>query len=153
MKLLQSKDTWLGLFFALSGGWAYNQSQGFDPTSRAYPMLLSSLIITLGIIFMFQAIKNRNNNAESIREMMTKIRGPFCIIALMSAWVAILSIGVGYLLSSFIVVFIILNFIGDGNKVYCLRITPIIVSSVFILFRIIFDVPLPLNEITEIFLM
>ena len=153
MQLLQSKDTWLGLFLTLSGGWMYNQSMGFDSTSRTYPMLLSALILALGLIFIFQVVRNRDSHSESVKEMVAKIRGPFFIIALMSAWVASISFGVGYLLSSLLSVFFILMFIGEGNKMYCIKTTAIIVSSVCLLFSIIFDVPLPLNEVTEQILM
>jgi len=149
MQPLQSKDTWLGLFLMLSGGWSYSQSQGFDSTSRTYPMLLSVLVIVLGLIFFFQALKKNNSNQENIREMIIKIRGPFFIIGLISGWVVLLSFGVGYLFSSLFSVFLILMFIGDGNKIYSIRITTLIVFSIFILFGIIFDVPLPLNVLTE----
>ncbi|PJC86844.1 hypothetical protein CSW98_07570 [Vibrio sp. HA2012] len=153
MQPLQSKDIWLGLFLMLCGGWSYGQSQGFDSTSRAYPMLLSALIIILGLSFIIQAMKNKSKKQENIKEILVKIRGPFLIIGLMCIWVTFLSLNVGYLLSSLISVFLILIFISEKNKVNNIKITTLIVFSVFILFGVIFDVPLPLNTLTEHFLM
>lgn len=153
MRRLNAKDTWLGLSLLLGGIWSYYQSQGFDQTSRDYPMLLSGIISALGGLFIISAFRTHQIKGEEIGALLVRIRGPLLIVAMMCGWVSLLSVGLGYLFSSLLAVFLILAFIGDNNKSHNMGISALIVSAIFILFSVIFDVPLPSNLLAESILM
>ncbi len=149
MQILKSKDGWLGLALVVYGGWSYMQSQGFDEVSRAYPMFLSAAILLIGLLFCIKTVLNKNEYQETLSALLVRIRGPFLLVLIIGCWALLMSIGLGYLVSSLLAVFLILSFISDANKARHAYVATIIVASVFILFDVIFDVPLPLDALTE----
>jgi len=149
MNVLVKSDFWLGIIVFLGSFWAYLQCQGFDEHSSGYPSFLALVHIALGLCLILKAIKDASDMSDSLKRLFLEMRGPIIVAVILMGWGGLLMLGLGYLLSSAIMLPVVLYALGyKGTKRLALT-TVSIVGAVFILFYILFEVPLPLHPVVE----
>ncbi len=149
MRIWIKTDFWLGLIVCGGGIFAYIESLKFDEWSGHYPQFLSFIHILIGIGLIFNAVRAVADTSDSITLCFAEVRGPLIIALLLIGWVVLINIGVGYLFSSFIMMPLTLYALGYHNLKRMALGALSISLSVFVLFYVIFDVPLPINPILE----
>ncbi|PID43146.1 MAG: hypothetical protein CR981_02150 [Proteobacteria bacterium] len=149
MSVITKTDFWLSLLVLSGGIWAFFQSRLFDDASRSYPLFLSALFILLGLALLFKTIKDSDNQLQSITYLYSRVSGPLLVALLLVVWVLLLMMNIGYLLSSIIILLPVLWLLGYRNITFILIMAAGVVAVIFILFWILFDIPLPLNPFLE----
>ena len=152
MRIWIKTDFWLGLIVCGGGIFAYIESLKFDEWSGHYPQFLSFIHIVIGIGLIFKAIRAVADTPYSITHFFAEVKGPLLIALLLIGWSVLINVGVGYLFSSFIMMPMTLYALGYHNFKRMALGALSISLSVFILFYVIFDVPLPVNPILERFI-
>lgn len=149
MKILGKTDFWLGITILASGIWVFNQSRGFDETSKGYPLFLSIITILLGAGIAIQTFKQKDEGKNSIEWLYHRMKGSLLIVALFVIWTILLSTKTGYLLASILTLMPVLYLLGYKKISHLVLSTFGIVAVVFTLFYLIFEVPLPLNPFIQ----
>ncbi len=149
MSILIKADLWLGIIVSGVGLWAYLQSRGFDEYSGTYPQFLSFLHILIGVGLILKALRKTADEANSIRQLFEEVRGPLVVALLLVGWGLLLQFEVGYLFSSVLVMPLILYALGYRGTKRIIFGSVSIVFVIFLLFYVIFDVPLPLHNAVE----
>ncbi len=142
-------DFWLSLLVLTGGVWAFFQSRLFDDSSRSYPLFLSLLFIFLGLALLINTLKDSDGNLQKLEYLFAKVSGPLLVAMLLVVWGLLLMMNVGYLVSSILVLPPILWLLGYRNFKFILVTAVGVVAVVFILFWVLFDIPLPLNTVIE----
>ena len=149
MNILIKSDFWLGFIVLVGGFWTYCQSTGFDRYSDQYPQFLSVVHIVLGLGLILNALREREDRSDSLKRLFEEMRGPLMVASIFLGWGGLLLLSTGYLLSSLIMLPAVLYALGYQKPRQLIFVTTCIVAVVFILFYVIFEVPLPLNTLLE----
>ena len=149
MKLLVKSDFWLGILILGGGFWAYFQSRGFDEHSSGYPGFLALIHVVIGVCLLIKAVRDIKDSSDSVMRLFQEMRGPIVIAAMLMGWGGLLLSGAGFLLSSIIILPIILYSLGYRGTRRLVLTSICIVSAVFVLFYVLFEVPLPLHSVIE----
>lgn len=149
MKILGKTDFWLGITILTSGIWVFNQSQGFDETSKDYPLFLAVITVLLGVGIAVQTFTQTDEGKDSIKWLYHRMKGSLVIVALFAVWAILLSTKTGYLLASFLTLMPVLYLLGYKKISHLVLTTFGIIAVVFTLFYLVFEVPLPLNPFVQ----
>jgi Tripartite tricarboxylate transporter TctB family len=149
MNVLVKSDFWLGGIVFLGGFWAYFQCRGFDEHSSGYPSFLALVHIVLGFCLILKAMKEMSDMSDSLKRLFQEIRGPIIVAVMLMGWGVLLMLGLGYLLSSCIMLPMVLYALGYKGIKRLAFTTASIVTAVFVLFYLLFEVPLPLHPVVE----
>jgi hypothetical protein len=149
MNVLVKSDLWLGVAVLFGGFWAYLQCRGFDEHSSGYPSFISLVHIVLGVCLILNAIRQSSDTSDSVKRLFQEMRGPVVIVAMLMGWGALLLLDLGFLLSSCLMLPPILYALGYRGLKRLTLTTAGIVAAVFLLFYILFEVPLPLHPVVE----
>ncbi len=144
--MLYKIDVWLSIALFTAGLWAWSQSRTFDDVSRDYPQALSVCVIVLAVILFIEAVRNHRRDTVDLKLLGQQMIGGMVILGLFMLWTLLLSSEVGYLLSSFLIIAAALWLLGLRNFGRVALTSCGIVVTVFILFYLILDVPLPLHR-------
>jgi len=144
--MLHKTDVWLSIVLFAAGLWAWLQSRTFDDLSRAYPQALSAGIIALAVILFIEAVQDRRHDTAALKSLGQQMIGGMLILGLFMLWALLLATDIGYLLSSFLIVTTTLWLLGMRRFGHVVLTSSGIVVTVFILFQLILDVPLPLQR-------
>lgn len=149
MQHLVKKDLWLALSLMLLGSYCFVQSMGFDTSSRSYPLLLASIIMLIALQIGWKSLKAFVQSQDDISTLMHQIKSPLVSVAIICLWAGLLSVGVGYLPASFIMLMLMLLTFGEKHVIKTSVISLVTVALVFTLFYVIFGIPLPVNSLTH----
>ena len=149
MKVFSKTDFWLGVIVILCGFYALFSSLGFDKYSKSYPLFLSVFHVIIGIGIVLNSVKEISSDNGSLKNLFNQIRGPLSVVSILIFWGVLINIGVGYFLTSIIAMPSILYMLGYHNIKKVIAGSIGIVGVVFLLFYVLFDVPLPLNPYIE----
>jgi len=152
MRIWIKTDFWLGLIVCGCGVLAYIESSKFDEWSGSYPQFLAFIHIAIGVGLILKAVRIVADTPYSITYLLAEVKGPLLVALLLIVWSVMINIGVGYLLSSCLVLPVTLYALGYHNMKRLLLGALSISLSVFILFYVVFDVPLPVNPLLERFI-
>lgn len=149
MNVLIKSDFWLGIIILFGGFWAYLQCRGFDEYSSDYPTFLALVHIVLGFCLLLKSLKQASDLSDSMKRLFEEMRGPIIVAVMFMGWGGLLMLGLGFLLSSCIILPLVLYSLGYKGFRRMTLTTAGIVAAVFVLFYILFEVPLPLHPVVE----
>ncbi len=149
MNVFIKTDFWLGLLVFTGGIWAYFQSRTFGDYSRNYSLFLSVVFVVLGFALIFKTLREPDEDSDKLGKLFAKALGPLIVAMMMVGWGVLLLLDIGYIISSIIILPPVLWLLGYRDIKFILMTATGIVAAVFVLFRVLFDVPLPLSSIME----
>ncbi len=149
MKILGKSDFWLG--GGVFSRWFLGLSpmSGFDEHSSGYPSFLALIHIVLGLCLVVKAMKEASDMSDSLKRLFLEMRGPLIVAVLLMGWGGLLLLGWGYLPSSAIMLPVVLYVLGYRGVKRLALTTVSIITAVFVLFYVMFEVPLPLHPVVE----
>ena len=149
MNPIRKTDFWLGLLTLTGGILSFFESRTFGDASRSYPLVLSALFILLGLAISINVLRESNTKTGRLDQLFSQMLGPLLVAAMLIGWAALLMMNVGYLVSSIIVLPLVLWLLGYREIKFIAATAFGILGAVFVLFRVLFDIPLPLNALVE----
>lgn len=87
--------------------------------------------------------------SDSLKRLFLEMRGPLIVAVLLMGWGGLLLLGWGYLPSSAIMLPVVLYVLGYRGVKRLALTTVSIITAVFVLFYVMFEVPLPLHPVVE----
>ncbi|MBE0532688.1 MAG: tripartite tricarboxylate transporter TctB family protein [Rhodospirillales bacterium] len=149
MTALRRIDFWSAVTFFLLGVVVISLASAFDEKSRSYPLFLAIALCVLSAGLLVQGLVSRSAKTVDRDEVEIVISGPGVQTLLWTVWVALLSVGAGYLGPSVLVVGSIIVALRGGSPAKSLLQSLAIVAVVFFMFYVIFDIPLPVLDIVD----
>jgi len=145
MRVVRIIDFWSGLAFAVLGGGACVMAFGFDASSSTYPAALAAALAVLGLALTANAVRKpaaaKTMDAEGSRIILW---GPLLEIGVWSLWALALWAGLGYIGPAFLAAaFLILRHSDDRRTRLHVAQAAGVALGVFLIFYVIFQVPLP----------
>ncbi len=140
---LQKLDFSLGVMVMLFGGYCFYSCLSFDALSQSYPMFISLSIFLMGVWIAITPLVSNDDSMQSLSAFFHKVGRPLILAGIYLFWALLLQLGVGYLLASIVATFIVLIFIGSHKFMILLLFSLVISSFVYLVFGVLFDIPLP----------
>lgn len=144
MRVLKSIDFWSGLTFAGIGIAAGIAALDFDTSSFVYPASLSAALGVLGLALAFKACRDPEAATANAEGSHIILWGPALEICVWTAWTFALWAGLGYVGPAFAATaFLILRHVHDRHVGLHVLQSAGVALGVFMIFYLIFQVPLP----------
>ena len=137
--LLADPDFWVGFVLMIVGLFAWMMANNFDQRSQAIPLTVSRLLVVIGFIIAVRTItrvaspKNQLNNLLSIIPIILSI----------SVWAIALSLGLGFIISTFLLQSVLLWLSGIHNLPRLFSYAFVITTVGYVLFALILNIRFP----------
>lgn len=144
MPVLKTIDFWSGLAFAGIGFSAWATALGFDSSSSTYPATLAATLALLGLALAFKAWRDATAQTATAEGVHIILQGPALEIGVWSLWAVALWAGLGYVGPTFVAcTMLILRHADDRDLRLHIAQALGVSLVVFVIFYLIFKVPLP----------
>lgn len=140
-------DVWVGLFFALLGGAVLFEASGFEGTAARMPVLCGILLLSLGTVLTLRTAFAGQQDVGSGGLLKTIVVGPLPAAILLLVWVYLMAQGFGFFVVGVPFVMGVVYLMGHRRLARSLLSSLAIVGVVFVVFYVVFNVPLPVSPL------
>lgn len=144
--LLANTDTWTGAVVTIFGFSSTYLSTSFDSMSQTFPLIVSLIVAFCGLLILVRSISIKPKNTVSLYQLGIAALAVGYVIA----WGLALTVGIGFALSTFLLVLGMLHLAGLRSVNHAVGIATTITFGIYSLFVLVLSIHLPASFLSFI---